>query len=122
MAMLRTPDSRFQNLPGYDFKPKYIMTNGARVHYLDEGEGEPILCLHGEPSWCYLYRKMFPLLSTRHRTLAMDFVGFGRSDKFAEPESYSFDMHFETVLALIEQLDLTGITAVVQDWGGLIGL
>jgi haloalkane dehalogenase len=92
------------------------------VHYVDEGEGEVILCLHGEPSWAYLYRKMIPILAARHRVVAMDFIGFGRSDKYAEPEAYSFDMHFNTVVSLIEELDLSGITAVVQDWGGLIGL
>jgi len=122
MAILRTPDSRFRNLPGYDFAPRYIDVGGVRVHYVDEGEGEPILCLHGEPSWSYLYRKMIPGLSARHRVLAMDFIGFGRSDKFTDPDAYSFDMHYGIVAALIEQLDLKGITAVVQDWGGLIGL
>jgi haloalkane dehalogenase len=120
--ILRTPEDRFRNLPGYDYAPHYFDLNGVRVHYVDEGKGEPILCLHGEPSWCFLYRKMVPLLSAGYRVLAMDFIGFGRSDKFTEPEDYSFDMHYNTVVSLIEQLGLTGITAVVQDWGGLIGL
>lgn len=122
MSLLRTPDERFHNLPGYNFAPHYLQVGDARVHYIDEGEGEVILCLHGEPSWAYLYRKMIPILSARHRVIAMDFIGFGKSDKYAEPEAYSFDMHFNTVVSLIEQLDLSGITAVVQDWGGLIGL
>src|SRR5262250_1489599 len=98
MSILRTPDSRFQNLPGFNFTPHYIEAEGARVHYIDEGRGEPILCLHGEPSWCYLYRKMIPQLSARYRVLAMDFIGFGRSDKFTEPGDYSFDMHYRTVV------------------------
>ncbi|HWX39799.1 MAG TPA: haloalkane dehalogenase [Blastocatellia bacterium] len=122
MSLLRTPDERFHNLPGYNFAPHYLQVGDARVHYIDEGEGEVILCLHGEPSWAYLYRKMIPILSARHRVIAMDFIGLGRSDKYAEPEAYSFDMHFNTVVSLIEQLDLSGLTAVVQDWGGLIGL
>jgi len=122
MPLLRTPDERFQNLSGFDFAPHYAQAGDPRVHYIDEGRGEIILCLHGEPSWCYLYRKMIPLLAARHRVIAMDFVGFGRSDKYAEPEAYSVEMHFNTVVSLIQQLDLSGITAVVQDWGGLIGL
>jgi haloalkane dehalogenase len=122
MNLLRTPDERFLNLSGYDFAPHYVQAGDARVHYMDEGAGEVILCLHGEPSWCYLYRKMIPLLAARHRVIAMDFIGFGRSDKYAEPEAYSVEMHFNTVVSLIQQLDLSGITAVVQDWGGLIGL
>src|SRR5215471_2999229 len=122
MTLLRTPDDRFQNLPGYNFAPHYIQVGDARVHFVDEGRGEVILCLHGEPSWAYLYRKMIPILAARHRIIVMDFIGFGRSDKYAEPEAYSFDMHFNTVVSLIEQLGLSGVTAVVQDWGGLIGL
>jgi len=122
MPILRTPEERFQNLPGYNYAPHYIEHKAARVHYVDEGSGETILCLHGEPSWAFLYRKMIAALSPHYRVIAMDFIGFGRSDKFAAVEDYSFDMHFETVVALIEALNLSGITAVVQDWGGLIGL
>jgi haloalkane dehalogenase len=113
MKVLRTPDERFHNLPGWDFKPRYVEINGARVHYVDEGAGETILCLHGEPSWSYLYRKIIPLLSERYRVIAMDLIGFGRSDKFAEREAYSFDMHRGTVSAFITQLDLTNITMFV---------
>ena len=122
MPILRTPEDRFQNLPEYGFDPRYVEVNNARVHYVDEGVGEPILCLHGEPSWSFLYRKMIPVLSSRHRVIAMDFIGFGKSDKFSEPEDYYFDMHLSTVAGVIDQLQLTGITAVVQDWGGMIGL
>jgi haloalkane dehalogenase len=122
MQILRTPEERFQNLQDYPFEPNYVDIEGIRVHYLDEGEGETILCLHGEPTWSYLYRKMIPILRKKHRVLAMDFIGFGRSDKYREMEAYSFKMHKDTLVAFIEFLDLDGITLVVQDWGGLIGL
>lgn len=122
MPLLRTPDGRFENLPDFPFEPHYIEINGARVHYVDEGSGETILCLHGEPTWSYLYRKMIPILAARHRVIAMDFIGFGRSDKFSDSEDYTFQMHSDTLAGFIEQLDLRGVTAVVQDWGGLIGL
>jgi haloalkane dehalogenase len=122
MPLLRTPDERFANLPDFSFEPRYVEINGARVHYVDEGHGETILCLHGEPTWSYLYRKMIPILSTKHRVLAMDFIGFGRSDKFSDPNEYSFEMHRRTIAAFIEALDLRGITMVVQDWGGILGL
>lgn len=122
MPVIRTPEERFQHLPGFPYQPHYIEINGLRVHYVDEGQGEIILCLHGEPSWSYLYRKMLPLLSQEYRTLAMDFIGFGRSDKFTTREEYTFQMHHDTLIAFIEALDLKGITLVVQDWGGLLGL
>jgi haloalkane dehalogenase len=122
MTILRTPDERFENLPDFPFAPHYVDINGMRIHYVDEGEGEVILCLHGEPSWSFLYRKMIPPLAARHRVVAMDFVGFGRSDKYADMGDYSFQMHRDTLVGFIEKLDLQGITAVVQDWGGLIGL
>jgi haloalkane dehalogenase len=122
MTILRTPEERFADLPDFPFAPHYTEINGARVHYVDEGAGEVILCLHGEPTWAYLYRKMIPILAERRRVVAMDFIGFGRSDKFAEREAYTFEMHRSTLAAFIEQLDLTGITLVAQDWGGILGL
>lgn len=122
MPVIRTPDDRFKNLPDFPFHPHYVEVNGLRVHYIDEGQGEVIVCLHGEPSWSYLYRKMIPILSRNHRVLAMDFVGFGRSDKFTERGEYSFQMHHDTVVGFINALGVEGITLVVQDWGGLIGL
>lgn len=122
MDFLRTPDERFNNLADFSYEPHYIEIEGARVHYVDEGEGEVILCLHGEPSWSFLYRKMIPPLSEGHRVMAMDFIGFGRSDKFRNAEDYSFQMHKDTLKAFIENLDLNGITLVVHDWGGLTGL
>ena len=93
-----------------------------RVHYIDEGQGEIILCLHGEPAWSFLYRKVIPPLSKPYRVLTMDFVGFGRSDKYPEMGDYSFQMHRDTLVGFIHQMGLDGITLVVHDWGGLIGL
>jgi haloalkane dehalogenase len=122
MESLRTPDERFANLPEFPFEPHYVEINGLRIHYLDEGQGELILCLHGEPSWSYLYRKMIPVLSLKQRALAMDFAGFGRSDKPVDKEAYSFQMHHDTLIGFIEELALKSITLIVQDWGGLIGL
>src|SRR2546422_5897256 len=122
MPLLRTPDERFRNLVDFPFKPHYVEINGVRVHYVDEGVGEPILCLHGEPTWAYLYRKIIPILAARHRVIAMDLIGFGRSDKFTDSGDYTFDMHRGTIASFIQTLDLRGITAVVQDWGGLLGL
>ena len=122
MTILRTPDECFENLPGFLFEPCYVEINGLRLHYIDEGQGEIILCLHGEPTWSFLYRKMIPPLSKDHRVLTMDFIGFGRSDKYSEKGDYSFQMHRDTLADFIQVLGLDGITLVVQDWGGLIGL
>jgi len=122
MQILRTPDERFQNLPDFAFAPHYVEVTGMRMHYLDEGRGEPILCLHGEPSWCYLYRKMLPTLTARHRVVAPDLIGFGRSDKPAQKSDYTYAMHHDALSAFILALDLQRITLVCQDWGGLLGL
>lgn len=122
MPVIRTPDERFDNLPGYPFAPHYVEVNGMRVHYVDEGKGQTILCLHGEPSWSFLYRKMIPPLAANHRVIAMDFIGFGKSDKFTEREAYSFQMHHDILVGFIEALALDHITLVGQDWGGEIGL
>ena len=123
MRLMRTPEENFENLPGYDFDPHYLQVGDTRMHYVDEGGGEEvILCLHGEPTWCYLYRKMIPPLSRRYRVVAPDMIGFGRSDKYAEAEAYSFHMHYDKLLSFIAQLDLRNITLICQDWGGLLGL
>src|SRR5579859_236288 len=122
MDVYRTPDARFKQLPGYPFKPHYAEIDGMRMHYLDEGHGDPILLLHGEPDWSYLYRKMVPPLATAFRVIAPDYFGFGRSDKPTEIGWYTYDRHVDSIKALIEKLDLHGITVVVQDWGGPIGL
>jgi len=120
----RTADDRFADLPGYSFAPHYIEWEGLRIHYLDEGDPghEPILLLHGEPDWSYLYRRMVPILARRFRVLAPDYLGFGRSDKPTDIGWYSYDRHTESMKALIEHLDVRGATVVVQDWGGPIGL
>jgi len=122
MDIYRTPDERFRDLPGYPFEPHYAQIEGMRMHYLEEGHGDPILLLHGEPDWSYLYRKMIPTLETAFRVVAPDYLGFGRSDKPTEIGWYSYDRHVASIKALIEHLDLVGITVVVQDWGGPIGL
>lgn len=109
-------------MPGFPYQPNYIEINGLRIHYIDEGEGEVILCVHGEPTWSYLYRKMIPRLAGNCRVVAMDFVGFGRSDKFTEPDEYTTPMHCDTLIQFIDKLSLHDITLVVHDWGGPIGL
>lgn len=130
MEFLRTPDSRFTDLPGYPFNPNYLMVDDGeggqlRVHYLDEGpaEADPVLLMHGEPSWSYLYRTMIPILvDAGHRIIAPDLVGFGRSDKPTRREDYSYQRHVDWMQALLDQFRLERITLVCQDWGGLIGL
>jgi haloalkane dehalogenase len=127
---LRTPEDRFENLPGYAFAPHYIDNlpgyAGLRVHYLDEGVKDAthtFLCLHGQPSWSYLYRKMIPIFATSGaRVIAPDWLGFGRSDKPLDDAVYTFNFHRNMMIALIKRLDLQNITLVVQDWGGLLGL
>jgi haloalkane dehalogenase len=121
--VFRTPDERFEGLPGFGFEPHYADVEGLRMHYLDEGEGDPVVCFHGEPTWSYLYRKMIPaLVRSGHRVIAPDYAGFGRSDKPTERGWYTYDRHVETVARLLEQIGVRGATVVVQDWGGPIGL
>ena len=125
MEILRTPDERFSSLPGYPFKPRYVEVGGLRMHYVDEGPQSvaPVLMLHGEPSWSYLYRKMIRVfVSAGLRAVAPDLVGFGRSDKPAKREDYTYERHVNWINRFIQKLDLGGITLVCQDWGGLIGL
>jgi haloalkane dehalogenase len=123
MEIFRTPDERFADLPGYDFEPRYTQVGDLRMHYVDEGQGPPVVCFHGEPSWAYLYRKMVsPLVAGGHRVICPDLPGFGRSDKPTDQGWYSYDRHVETVSAVLEELDLAEATVVVQDWGGPIGL
>jgi pimeloyl-ACP methyl ester carboxylesterase len=124
--ILRTPEERFARLPGFAFAPHDLEWRGMRVHYLDEGPraaARTFLCLHGEPTWCYLYRRMIPVfLASGARVVAPDFIGFGRSDKPVDEAFYSFAMHRAFVLEFVERLDLRNITLVAQDWGGLLGL
>ena len=125
MKSLRTPDSRFENLPGYEFEPNYIDVDGLRMHYVDEGpkDGAIVLLLHGEPSWSYLYRHMIPpLRDAGFRVVAPDLIGFGRSDKPAQKSDYTYASHVAWMKQFIEALDLSDITLFCQDWGSLIGL
>jgi haloalkane dehalogenase len=122
MDAYRTPDEHFDGLPGYDFEPHYLEQDGLRMHYLDEGSGPPVLLLHGEPTWSYLYRKIVPELTASARTIAPDYFGFGRSDKPLRVKDYSYDFHFASIVRLVEELELRDVTVVVQDWGGPIGL
>ena len=122
MSVYRTPDERFDGLPGFDFAPRYVEQDGLRMHYVDEGEGDPVLLLHGEPTWAYLYRKVIPRLTPSFRCLAPDYFGFGRSDKPTDPGWYSYDRHAESIARFAEELDLREVTVVMQDWGGPIGL
>jgi haloalkane dehalogenase len=118
----RTPEDRFTGLPGYPFAARYLEQDGLRMHYIDEGTGDPILLLHGEPTWSYLYRKLIPPLASVGRVLAPDYFGFGRSDKPTRVEDYSYDFHYRSIERFAEELELRNLTAVVQDWGGPIGL
>ena len=122
MEVYRTPDERFERLPGYGFEPHYLEQDGLRMHYVDEGVGDPVLLLHGEPTWAYLYRKMIPPLADVARAVAPDYFGFGRSDKPTRIEDYSFDFHYGSIERFVDDLDLLDTTVVVQDWGGPIGL
>lgn len=126
MQIYRTPDDRFENLPDFPFQPHFhTLRSGLRLHYIDEGprDGRPILLLHGEPTWSYLWRHMIPLLTAEgFRVLAPDLIGFGRSDKVLGRESYSYAGQVAWIREWVEALDLKGITLGCQDWGSLIGL
>ena len=126
MTMLRTPDERFAALPGWPFAPHYLDHGGLRVHYIDEGPRDAavtVLCLHGNPTWSYLYRHMVPVFTGAGlRVVAPDLIGFGRSDKPADVAWHSFDKHREMLLAFIDRLDLQSVMLVCQDWGGVLGL
>jgi tRNA(adenine34) deaminase len=127
---VRTPEERFDTLPGYPWAPRYVADlpalGGLRMHYLDEGPQEaPLtwLCLHGNPAWSYLYRKMIPaFLQAGHRVVAPDMIGFGRSDKPKKESSHTFSWHRQVLLEFVERLNLRDVVLVVQDWGGLLGL
>lgn len=125
MNLLRTPEERFDNLIDFPFSPHYREVDGIRIHHVDEGpdDGEVVLMLHGEPSWSFLYRHMIPLIAAAgHRAIAPDLVGFGRSDKPAAREDYTYQRHVDWMAAWLLRLDLRRITLVCQDWGSLIGL
>jgi haloalkane dehalogenase len=121
--VFRTPERAFTELPEYPFAPHYLDGDGLRLHYVDEGAGRPVLLLHGEPTWSFLWRRIVPrLVSAGRRAIAPDLLGFGRSDKPTEVGWYSYDRHVESVTRLVHRLDLRELTLVVHDWGGPIGL
>lgn len=126
MNVLRTPDERFAGLPGWPYAPQYLQLDGLRLHYVDEGPRDAAvtaLCLHGQPSWSYLYRKMIPVFTAAGlRVVAPDLIGFGRSDKPEDEAWYSFDQHRQVLLRFVEMMDLRNVLLVVQDWGGILGL
>jgi len=122
MDAYRTPDDRFERLPGYSLGPHYVEQDGLRMHYVVEGAGDPVLLLHGEPTCAYLYRKMISPLAVVGRVIAPDYFGFGRSDKPTRIEDYSYDFHYRSIERLADELDLRETTVVMQDWGGPIGL
>ncbi|MES3023993.1 MAG: haloalkane dehalogenase [Pseudomonadota bacterium] len=129
VAALRTPDARFGSLPGFPYAPQYIDDlpgcDGLRVGYIDEGGERPVtaLCLHGNPTWGYLYRHMIPVFRDAGlRVVVPDLIGFGRSDKPVDPAWHTFERHRDMLLAFVERLDLRNVMLVVQDWGGLLGL
>lgn len=120
---VRTPDELLQGLPGFPFEPRYREHEGLRLAHLDEGQGRPVLFVHGEPTWSFLWRKVLvPVRDAGFRCIAPDLPGFGRSDKPTDIEWYSYDRHVAALAALVEQLDLRDATIVVHDWGGPIGL
>ena len=122
MEVYRTPDERFDELPEYAFEPNYVEQDALRMHYVDEGSGAPVLMLHGEPTWAFLYRKLIPPIAGVARAVVPDYFGFGRSDKPTRMEDYSYDFHCASIERFADELDLRDITVVVQDWGGPIGL
>ncbi|MFC6835569.1 haloalkane dehalogenase [Halomarina ordinaria] len=124
MARVTTPEERFDDLPEFPYDPSFVTVgDDLRMAYVDEGSGEEtFLCLHGEPTWSFLYRKMIPTLAERGRVVAPDFVGFGRSEKFTDRDAYTYDLHYRTLVEFVEALDLHDVTLVCQDWGGILGL
>ena len=121
-AVLRTPEDRFRDLPGFPYEPRYVEIEGLRMAYVEAGEGDPVLLLHGEPTWSYLYRHMIPILRKAGRVIAPDLIGFGRSDKPVAVNAYTYKSHVRWMRGFLRALDLRRITLVCQDWGGLIGL
>ncbi|WP_271767453.1 haloalkane dehalogenase [Aquimarina algiphila] len=121
MQIVQPDFSRFESIEDFPYKENFIRFDNLQMHYIDEGQGETILALHGEPTWSYLYRKFIPILKN-YRFIAPDLIGFGKSDKIVGYKNYSFDLHFKSLENLIQKLDLNDITLVVQDWGGILGL
>ncbi len=121
MKTLKPDFTNFISIKDFPYKENFVDFDNIQMHYIDEGEGETILALHGQPSWCYLYRKFIPVLKN-YRFIAPDLIGFGKSDKIVGVKNYTFELHFKSLVNLINKLELNDITLVVQDWGGLLGL
>jgi len=121
MQILKPDFTRFKNIDDFPYQENFVDFDDMQMHYIDQGQGEIILALHGEPTWSYLYRKFIPILK-EFRFIAPDLIGFGKSDKIVGWKNYSFDLHFRSLENLIHKLDLNDITLVVQDWGGILGL
>lgn len=121
-SVLRTSDDRFANLPDFSYEPKYVEIEGLRMAYVEAGEGDPVLMLHGEPTWSYLYRHMIPPLAGLGRVIVPDLIGFGRSDKPVATNAFTYKSHARWLRKFLDALDLKNITLVCQDWGGLLGL
>ena len=121
-AAYRTPEERFAGLADWPYEPRYVDLDGLRMHYVDEGSGDPVLLLHGEPTWSYLYRKTIPPLRRQARVVAPDYFGFGRSDKPLDRDWYTYNRQYHSLERFVEALELEELTLVVHDWGGPIGL
>ena len=122
MDVYRAPDERFENLPCWPYAPRYCTVDGLRLHYVEEGSGDPLLLLHGEPTWGFLYRKLIPILTPAGRVVVPDLIGFGRSDKPTGLEHYTYESHYRWLEQFALELDLRQVTLVVHDWGGPLGL
>ena len=122
MEVYRTPEARFEGIRGFDYEPRYRQVGDLRLAHVEVGEGPPVLMLHGEPAWSFIYRKLFPpIMDAGYRCIAADHAGFGRSDKPLDPGWYDIDRYVELTSTLLEDLDLTELTLVVHDWGGPVG-
>jgi haloalkane dehalogenase len=122
LNVFRTPDECFQELPDWPYAPRYVTVEGLRMHYVEEGAGDPLVLLHGEPTWGFLYRRLIPTLTPVARVVVPDLIGFGRSDKPIAPEHYTYDSHYRWLEQFALELDLRQVTLVVHDWGGPLGL
>lgn len=124
MTLVSTPEERFTDIPNYGYPVKRVSVGDPEMAYVDVqgAESETFLCLHGEPTWGYLYRGLIDRLTDRGRVVVPDAIGFGRSDKYTDREEYSFRLHYDALIAFIERLDLTNVTLICQDWGGALGL
>ncbi|QLG51132.1 haloalkane dehalogenase [Natrinema halophilum] len=126
--VLSIPEERFEDVPDFDYEPQYVDVGELRMAYVEaggadgDGDEETFLCLHGEPTWSFLYRKMMPTLAERGRVIVPDLIGCGRSDRYEDRDEYTVEMHYDALRTFVEELDLQNITVVCQDWGGLLGL